>query len=279
MKCPGCGAEIGDSKVCDFCGSRISVGMQKELEQLNKEGCPKCGSTNIEFKRENHGEVRGKSQKQIVHRTVGYCKDCGYTWYPEGQTVQMPKKRKTWLWVIGWIFCFPIPLTILMLRKRDMKPWLKYGIIAAAWLIYIGIGIAGAGSDAETTPEPDESAQEAQVDTSDEMSTDDATAIVLKSGEIGEYGTNETLDNEEVKEYIAYHVPPATYSVSNDGDNLAFIVVYKDGTQENEDGIIEQIMSDQLPVSIEAGDTGKVTVGEGEYIELNGDTTISLIAE
>lgn len=147
MKCPGCGAEIGDSKVCDFCGTRIAANLQleeqKTQEQLNKQGCPKCGSTNIEFKRENMGEVRGKDHKRVVHTTVGYCKDCGYTWYPQGETVQVPTKRRTWLWVLGWICCFPIPLTILMLRKKDMKPILKYGIIALAWILYIGIGATG----------------------------------------------------------------------------------------------------------------------------------------
>ena len=47
MKCPSCGAEIGTSNFCEYCGSQITAEMQKELEQLNKSGCPKCGSTNI----------------------------------------------------------------------------------------------------------------------------------------------------------------------------------------------------------------------------------------
>ena len=60
------------------------------------------------------------------------------------QSVQpQPKKRRTWLWVLGWIFIFPVPLTILMLRKKDMKPVLKYGIIAAAWIVYLLIAFSG----------------------------------------------------------------------------------------------------------------------------------------
>ena len=85
MKCPSCGAEIGTSKVCEFCGSTITTEMQREAEQLRKEGCPKCGSSNITFRRENQGEVRGKNQKAVIHRTVGLCKDCGFTWYPNEQ--------------------------------------------------------------------------------------------------------------------------------------------------------------------------------------------------
>lgn len=148
MKCKNCGAEIeANSKMCNFCGSQISVDMIKEQELLNMSGCPKCGSTNIQFRRENQGEVRGKNYKQIVHRTVGFCKDCGETWYSSSES-EMPKKRKTWLWVLGWICIFPVPLTILMLRKKDMKPTIKYGIIGLAWIVYLIIGISGNTTDA-----------------------------------------------------------------------------------------------------------------------------------
>ena len=149
MKCPSCGAEIGSGKVCEFCGTHISSEMQREQEQLNKQGCPKCGSSNITFSREKRGEVKGKKGTAVVRATVGLCKDCGYTWYTEesGQ----PKQRKTWLWVLGWICIFPLPLTILMLRNKKLKPAIKYGIIAVAWIIYLIIGFSGRGSDKTNT--------------------------------------------------------------------------------------------------------------------------------
>ena len=144
MKCPNCGAEIDpNSRVCSYCNTPITVEMQREQEQINKQGCPKCGSTNITFKRENQGEVRGKKSKKIVHKTVGFCKDCGYTWYPDSPVNQQKSGHKTWLWVLGWIFIFPVPLTILMLRNKTMKPAVKYGIIAAAWIVYLLIGLSG----------------------------------------------------------------------------------------------------------------------------------------
>ncbi len=151
MKCPSCGAEVGTSKFCEFCGTQISSEMRREQEQLNMKGCPECGSTNIQFRRENQGEIRGKQSKQVIHRTVGFCKDCGATWYPNSAANAVPKKRKTWLWVLGWLFIFPVPLTILMLRKKEMKPVLKYGIIAVAWIIYLIIGIGGNSNKEETT--------------------------------------------------------------------------------------------------------------------------------
>ena len=133
MKCPSCGAEVGSGRFCEFCGSQISSDMLKEQELLNKQGCPKCGSTNFQIKRENQGEVRGKNSKRVLHQTVAYCKDCGYTWFPNGQQ----KPRKTWLWVLGWIFIFPLPLTLILLKKKNLHPAIKYGIIAAAWILYI----------------------------------------------------------------------------------------------------------------------------------------------
>ena len=57
-----------------------------------------------------------------------------------------PKRRKTWLWVLGWICIFPVPLTIIMLNKEDMSKKARYGIIAAGWILYLLIGLGGGGS-------------------------------------------------------------------------------------------------------------------------------------
>ena len=54
-----------------------------------------------------------------------------------------PKKRKTWLWVLGWICIFPVPLTIIMLNKKDMNKKARYGIIAAGWILYLLLGLGG----------------------------------------------------------------------------------------------------------------------------------------
>ena len=147
MNCPTCGAEIGNNKFCEACGTQIAETSQSEQER--KKVCPECGSSNIQFRRENQGEIRGKSSKQIIRRTVGFCKDCGATWYPNTSANEVPKKRKTWLWVLGWLLIFPLPLTILMLRKKEMNSILKYGVIVVAWLIYLLIGL-GANSSNNT---------------------------------------------------------------------------------------------------------------------------------
>ena len=155
MKCPNCGADIKDgSKFCEFCGSSITANMKRDQEYVNKAGCPKCGSSNIKFDREKQREIREKKGTAVVRSTVGFCRDCGYTWHTAGSSNQ-PKKKKTWLWVLGWICIFPLPLTILLLRKKDMKPAFKYGIIAVAWIIYLLIGLGGNSSDSSSSTTKD----------------------------------------------------------------------------------------------------------------------------
>ena len=48
--------------------------------------------------------------------------------------------------MLGWIFIFPVPLTILMLRNQKLSKPVKIGIIVAAWIVYLIIGLVGGGS-------------------------------------------------------------------------------------------------------------------------------------
>lgn len=109
------------------------------------------------------------------------CKDCGYTWLPTGVGQQEPKKNNLWLWVLGWICIFPVPLTILMLRKKEMKSSLKYGIIAFAWIIYLIIGLSGNSSDK-----------------SENIHTDTSTPAVVESTTI----TTTVTSEEQIEEVI-----------------------------------------------------------------------------
>lgn len=187
MKCKNCGAEIdSNSTTCSYCGSSISYEMKKEQEQLNKKGCLKCGSSNITFNREKLGDVKKKKSTTIVTRTIGVCKDCGYTWI-----VSETKKKQTpiWLWIIGWILIFPLPLTILMMRRKNMNPKVKYGIIAAAWIIYILIILISritrpAAGTAESTVPPETSATtvETTVATTTTTTTEETSAATEAPG-------------------------------------------------------------------------------------------------
>ncbi|MDO4364701.1 MAG: hypothetical protein Q4C99_09250 [Clostridia bacterium] len=177
MKCPNCGAEA-NGKFCEYCGSEMLkdnntvnitnnyygnslTNRKSETDSLGSI-CPRCGGHNIKFRREQiisttqasaqrnyRGTVRnGQSVSQAIYRTVGVCQNCGYTWDPNEPKEEYKPKRKTWLWVVGWIMCFPIPLTILLLRNKSMKPAVKYGIIIVMWLLFFAIGIAANNSEA-----------------------------------------------------------------------------------------------------------------------------------
>lgn len=169
MKCPKCGAET-QLDFCEYCGNEMAkekstkdvandchddVVEQEQTDVQNNIGkCPKCGNSQITFKRERvrtatHSRSRknyigtgrqGQSVSQSEYRTVGVCQNCGYTWDPN--ISNKGSSKKTWLWVLGWICIFPLPLTILLVKKKNIKPMVKYGIIAIAWLLFLVIGIS-----------------------------------------------------------------------------------------------------------------------------------------
>lgn len=152
MKCPNCGADIKNgSKFCEFCGSTITANMKQSQEYVNRAGCPKCGSSYIKFDREKQGEIRGKRGTAVVRSTVGFCRDCGYTWHTAGSSNQPRNNNMVW-WILGWIFLFPAPIMVLIWRKKctwDVK--VKIGVTVAFWLLFFIIGAVGGSSDSSSS--------------------------------------------------------------------------------------------------------------------------------
>ena len=113
MVCPNCGAKIqadadmGSAK-CEHCGSTFIL--DDEAVHVKYDNAYEAGYQFEKGRQQAQAEAR---QRENEHRT-----DAGNT---ASQEIVAPKKRKTWLWVLGWICIFPLPLTILMLRKKDMK--------------------------------------------------------------------------------------------------------------------------------------------------------------
>ena len=224
MKCPSCGAETR-GKFCEYCGSE----MPQEKPQVG--GCPKCGSTNVTFKREwvgtstqrsSHKNIigtgrTGQSVSQSAYRTVGLCQNCGFTWNPNAAS--KGSSKKTWLWVLGWICIFPVPLTILMLRKKDMKPAVKYGIIAAAWLLLFVIGLFG---NSETdTPQTDVPGTTIQT----EQSTDATTETTEAIDNTNPYAEDEATIRKFVDEFNAISDTPVTDIEFRKNHTIAYLVV------------------------------------------------------
>ena len=57
------------------------------------------------------------------------------------------------------------------------------------------------------------------------------------------------------------------------------VTIYKDGTNVNEDGITEQIMSDTRPLMLDVNASETLTINEGEYIVIGDSDVIELVAQ
>ena len=191
MKCPKCGAEV-EGKFCSYCGTQITAKMRQEQEIIDKAGCPKCHSSNIQFKRENHGEKTGKNSKVIIHKTAGFCKDCGHTWFPQEASKQQKKTDPYFgLWVLGWILFFPIPLTVLIVRAKWPK-WVRGIAIAALWIFVIG----AVSSNQKQKNTAKEAAVETVTDIPEDKTTITPEPTLELVSEVPEQ-TNELTDKQE----------------------------------------------------------------------------------
>ncbi len=132
--CPNCGSVIEDGKFCSKCGVKADA-EPKHCPECGNEyftnACPNCGYTEINV-------------------TAAAPQNYGYTY--RTQTEPVKPKRRTWLWVLGWIFIFSVPATILISRSRKLNKLLKIILIAAVWLLYIGwMGSSKAAQDADSS--------------------------------------------------------------------------------------------------------------------------------
>ncbi len=128
------------------------------------------------------------------------------------------RKRKTWLWIIGWILCFPIPLTILMLRNRKLPPMVRYVIIGVAWAVFLLFAAAGSCSKkSDDVTVGEQAVQETQTEEAEEPSKQEAT-----SKEVAEH----TADDDPLKEAE----PSAAVKMIPDDTLKAFVRAYEDIT-------------------------------------------------
>lgn len=142
MTCPYCGSTLkidptNRSASCEYCGAKLLI--DDEVKHVQYDSAEEAG-----YKFEK-GRQRAQAEAEAARTLNRNPKQYQ-------QTPKPPKKRRTWLWILGWIFIFPVPLTILMLRKKDMNPILRGVIIAAGWGIYLLIGSSGNSNTTTTTP-------------------------------------------------------------------------------------------------------------------------------
>lgn len=134
-KCNNCGTVFAEGEYCPKCG--VKAGQRPRV-------CPNCGREYYSNACPTCGYVKG-GNGSTTERTRSPAT------MTISQTEKPVKKRKTWLWVLGWLFIFPLPLTILLVRNKQMNKVVKIIILVIAWLFYLLIAFAGQGLN-ETSP-------------------------------------------------------------------------------------------------------------------------------
>lgn len=133
MACPHCGAPLNADTsakqvVCEYCGTTsFLVSETKPVEYKNSE------QAGYEFEKGRLRAQAEQAQEPIVHQVR-------YEYVPAKL-----KKRHTFWWVMGWIFIFPIPATILIVRSKMHWIW-KTILTLAVWVLYFIIASSGSAN-------------------------------------------------------------------------------------------------------------------------------------
>ena len=152
-------------------------------------------------------------------------------------------KRRTWLWVLGWIFCFPIPLTILLLRNEKMGKPLRYALVALLWILVIFIGSNNGNQVSVETASQNEQAAQTQT-TKDGQKNEEAEASKEEEG------------NAPAKEAVKESEESEAASKVSDDTLKAFIQSY------------EQITGTELGKIEKKGTQGYRATTAGHVLEL-----------
>ena len=144
------------------------------------------------------------------------------------------KKRNTWLWVLGWMFVFPLPLTILLLRNKGGNSKIKYGAIIGAWFVYALIVVVGGASKTKK----DDSKDTQTVTKNKQKDTEDVTLSLLDKSEIrvkvGQESKSRSITIDRpmsssfsVNEVQVVSEAPGIASVSYRGANYGTTVIFE----------------------------------------------------
>ena len=129
--CPQCGTQqevdpAQDAAICRYCGNPFSV--EKGISRFNE---------------------RYVVMPELDDSPIERFPRMSQTHFDEPQK---PRKKRLFWWVVGWIFCFPIPLTILVARSRRLSGLIKGIIIAAVWIAYLLLGLRYRSSVTDRAP-------------------------------------------------------------------------------------------------------------------------------
>jgi len=130
LTCPHCGAPLvvpdgARRAVCEYCDCMVAIDAPMSAEEKA-----------YQYEK---GRMRARAEygEPVVPKQAQ--RQSQYTYIEK-------KKRHTFWWVMGWVFIFPIPATILIVRSKKMPWWAKALLILLVWGIYLAIGMSGSAS-------------------------------------------------------------------------------------------------------------------------------------
>lgn len=136
--CAHCGAQLTIDKennraFCKYCGSEFII--EQQNQSIDDDNAERIG---YQFEK---GRQRAQNENMYQHNENMYQNNANVNLPPPP-----PRKRHIFWWVMGWIFIFPIPATILVARNKNIKPQIKALIIIAVWVVYFLIGVLSRNS-------------------------------------------------------------------------------------------------------------------------------------
>lgn len=153
LKCPNCGAYLTreyDIARCAYCGGVFETD-ESETEDDWPEPDPEAENRRqydlgYQQARAEYERQREQDERALEEKVRKIVREQPRTVYVERPAPSQPRaaeereghKHLFW-WVMGWIFLFPVPLTILIARSRNIPKWLKALLIAGLWLAFVKI--------------------------------------------------------------------------------------------------------------------------------------------
>lgn len=130
MRCPHCGGSLQLSQnskqaVCPYCNTLIAI--DDEVQHVQFDNSEKA---EYDFER---GRIKAQQD-------VAYAQIAAEQARAKAQADATRKRKNRVWWVLGWIFIFPVPLTILIAKSKKLKTVWKVLLIIALWGAVILIG-------------------------------------------------------------------------------------------------------------------------------------------
>ena len=160
MTCPYCGANLkikpGISRVeCEYCGSQVLVEDNDSEKNASHDSIHSSNDFSYKFEEGQNDAQRKSENQRFDQNTHNQTTTTGFT-FPKEKKRPVKKKGNIFLWILGWIFVFPVPITILLLRNHKISRSLKIILIVISWLLYIGwISSSDSSSKSESSNKSD----------------------------------------------------------------------------------------------------------------------------